>query len=193
MTLVKHQQILGSRTVVRDRPCQFVRGEGGTGKSRVVEAVVALFASKGMLHRLLVTGTSGTAAAGVNGITIHSACNVSVGSTHTAYSNGSVQIQAPPSTGLRVDGQSRMNWQEKEMLVIDEISMLGARTLHAVNKQLCVSRGSTQDFGGIPIVLFLGDFKQFRSSARTEYLSPQQRFRVGRRKNVQSRTEVPTR
>ncbi|PVH91040.1 hypothetical protein DM02DRAFT_546587, partial [Periconia macrospinosa] len=53
--------------------CQFVGGEGGTGKSRVIEALVALFSSKGMRHRLLVTATSGTAAARINGITIHSA------------------------------------------------------------------------------------------------------------------------
>ncbi|CAI6092566.1 unnamed protein product [Clonostachys chloroleuca] len=37
--------------------------------------------------------------------------------------------------------------------------MLGARTLYMVNEQL---RGSTEDFGGIPIVLFCGDFHQFR-------------------------------
>ncbi|KAM4067729.1 PIF1-like helicase [Hirsutella rhossiliensis] len=55
-----------------------------------------------------------------------------------------------------------MDWQEKDMLVIDEVSMLGARTLHAVNERLRRLRGSRQDFGGIPIVLFCGDFQQFR-------------------------------
>jgi len=139
--------------------CQFVGGEGGTGKSRVIEALVELFASKGMRHRLLVTATSGAAAARIYGITIHAACNVSVDSSRTASNSGSAQTRVPPSTGLRVDGQSRMNWQEKDVLVIDEISMLGARTLHAVNEQLCIFRGCTQDFGGIPIVLFIGDFK----------------------------------
>ncbi|KJZ74451.1 hypothetical protein HIM_06047 [Hirsutella minnesotensis 3608] len=51
---------------------------------------------------------------------------------------------------------------EKDVLVIDEVSMLGARTLHAVNEQLCRLRGSQRDFRGIPIVLFCGDFHQFR-------------------------------
>jgi hypothetical protein len=156
--------------------CQFVGGEGGTGKSRVIDAVVALFASKGMLHRLLVTGTSGTAAAGINGITIHSACNVSVDRSRTALNSGPGQIQGPHSTPLCVDGQMRMDWQEKEMLVIDEISMLGARTLYAVNERLCVLRGCTQDFGGIPIVLFLGDFKQFRPVQERSILVPSREF-----------------
>ncbi|KAH6961862.1 hypothetical protein BKA56DRAFT_185743 [Ilyonectria sp. MPI-CAGE-AT-0026] len=57
--------------------CEFVGGEGGTGKSRVIEALVELFASKGISNRLLITATSGTAAAQINGITIHSACGFS--------------------------------------------------------------------------------------------------------------------
>lgn len=55
-----------------------------------------------------------------------------------------------------------MDWEEKYMLIIDEISTPDARTLHAVNEQLCMLRGSTEDFGGIPIILFCGDFHQFR-------------------------------
>jgi hypothetical protein len=50
--------------------------------------------------------------------------------------------------------------------------MLGARTLHAVNEQLCVLRGRTEDFGGIPIVLFLGDFRQFRPVQERSILVP---------------------
>ncbi|KJZ73069.1 hypothetical protein HIM_07453 [Hirsutella minnesotensis 3608] len=42
--------------------CQFVGGEGGTGKSRIIETVVDLFGSKGLSNRLLITATSGTAA-----------------------------------------------------------------------------------------------------------------------------------
>jgi hypothetical protein len=152
--------------------CQFVGGEGGTGKSRVIEALVALFGVKGMAHRLLVTATSGTAAARINGITIHAACNVSVDSSSTAPKSGSTEKPVLSSRSLRVDGHSRMDWQEKDVLVVDEISMLGARTLHAVNEQLCTFRGCTQDFGGIPIVLFLGDFKQFRPVQERSILVP---------------------
>jgi hypothetical protein len=56
--------------------CLFVGGEGGTGKSRVIEAVAELFENKGISHRLLLTATSGTAAARINGVTIHSACGL---------------------------------------------------------------------------------------------------------------------
>ncbi|KAM4055499.1 PIF1-like helicase [Hirsutella rhossiliensis] len=74
-----------------------------------------------------------------------------------------------------IHGQSRMDWQEKDMLVIDEVSMLGARTLHAVNERLRRLRGSRQDFGGIPIVLFCGDFQQFRPVKRDNSFKAEQR------------------
>ncbi|KAM4055461.1 PIF1-like helicase [Hirsutella rhossiliensis] len=71
-----------------------------------------------------------------------------------------------------VDGRSRMDWQEKEVLVIDEVSMLGARTLHAANEQLCRLRGSPRDFGGIPVVILCGDFHQFRPVQERSILLP---------------------
>ncbi|XP_044717365.1 PIF1-like helicase domain-containing protein [Hirsutella rhossiliensis] len=96
--------------------CQFVGGEGGTGKSRVIEALVGLFAAKDLSHRLLITATSGTAAARVNGITIHSAC-------------GFTQDQGPGANTARdVDG-SRMDWQDKDMLVIDEFRPVQERSI----------------------------------------------------------------
>lgn len=148
--------------------CQFIGGEGGTGKSRIIEAIVKLFAGRGIAHRLLVTATSGTAAARINGITIHSACKFS----KDVRSNRSLDRITFGSTQLRIDGESRAEWDEKCMLIIDEVSMLGARTLHAVNEQLCMLRGSTEDFGGIPIILFCGDFHQFRPVQERSILLP---------------------
>ncbi|KJZ69967.1 hypothetical protein HIM_10638 [Hirsutella minnesotensis 3608] len=153
--------------------CQFVGGEGGTGKSRVIEALVELFASKDQSNRLLITATSGTAAARINGITIHSACGFSKDLASAANTAKDVDgVRLPNQSERFVHGQSRMDWQEKEMLVIDEVSMLGARTLHAVNEQLCRLRGSRQDFGGIPVVLFCGDFHQFRPVQERSILLP---------------------
>jgi hypothetical protein len=142
--------------------CQFIGGEGGTGKSRIIEALRELFASKGISHRLLVTATSGTAAARINGITIHSACGFSKDASRMGSRKDIDEVGASNTANLYINGQSRMDWQEKCLLIIDEVSMLGARTLYAVNQQLCKLRGCAQDFGGIPVVLLCGDFHQFR-------------------------------
>ncbi|KAM4056450.1 PIF1-like helicase [Hirsutella rhossiliensis] len=162
----------GEKSNVRQL-CQFVGGEGGTGKSRVIEALVELFASKDQSNRLMITATSGTAAARINGITIHSACGFSKDLAAAANAAKDLDgVRLPKQAERFVDGQSRMDWQEKDVLVIDEVSMLGARTLHAVNEQLCRLRGSHQDFGGIPIVLFCGDFHQFRPVQERSILLP---------------------
>ncbi|EKG08990.1 DNA helicase PIF1 ATP-dependent [Macrophomina phaseolina MS6] len=156
--------------------CQFVGGEGGTGKSRIIEALAELFAGKGISHRLLVTATSGTAAARINGITIHSACNFSKDTSRTGNHKDVDGITSSNSADLCIDGQARMDWQEKYLLIIDEVSMLGARTLYAANEQLRKLRGSAQDFGGIPIVLFCGDFHQFRPVQERSILLPSTAF-----------------
>ncbi|KAM4061649.1 PIF1-like helicase [Hirsutella rhossiliensis] len=154
--------------------CLFIGGEGGTGKSRVIEALVELLARRDLSSRLLVTATSGTAAARINGITLHSACGLAVGQSGQAgRATREIDGVRLPGQGERfVDGRSRMDWQEKEVLVIDEVSMLGARTLHAANEQLCRLRGSARDFGGIPVVIFCGDFHQFRPVQERSILLP---------------------
>ncbi|KID83958.1 arrestin domain-containing protein [Metarhizium guizhouense ARSEF 977] len=146
-----------------DQLCQFIGGEGGTGKSRIIKAIIELFARKGMQRRVLVTATSGTAAARVDGITIHSACNFSAEQRSASTLSKRLDGVQAPGPGLRfVSGQSRMVWQDKHLLIVDEVSMLGARTLFGVNEQLQSLRGSPRDFGGIPIIVFCGDFHQFR-------------------------------
>ncbi|KAH8743852.1 hypothetical protein F5883DRAFT_512064 [Diaporthe sp. PMI_573] len=69
-----------------------------------------------------------------------------------------------------------MDWQEKWLLVIDEVSMLGGRTLYMVNEQLRKLRGCTEDFGGIPIIVFCGDFHQFRPVQDRPILLPSAAF-----------------
>ncbi|EAQ92937.1 predicted protein [Chaetomium globosum CBS 148.51] len=55
---------------------QYVGGEGGTGKSRVIHAIHDMFRLKDGLHTLLLTGASGNAAALIGGVTLHSATNI---------------------------------------------------------------------------------------------------------------------
>ena len=103
--------------------CQFIGGEGGTGKSRIIEAVVELFASKGVSHRLLVTATLGTAAAKINGVTIHSACNLSKNTSRVGSGKDVDGFNSFRSAGLHINGQTKMDWQEKYLLIIDEVSI----------------------------------------------------------------------
>uniref|UniRef100_A0A0D2YI28 ATP-dependent DNA helicase n=1 Tax=Fusarium oxysporum (strain Fo5176) TaxID=660025 RepID=A0A0D2YI28_FUSOF len=92
----------------------------------------------------------------------------------------STRTGAPSSSaGRRIDGQAKMDWQEKYALIIDEVGMLGARMLYAVNVQLRRLRESTEDFGDIPVIIFCGDFHQFRPVQEWSILLPSSSFPRG--------------
>ncbi|XP_044720171.1 PIF1-like helicase domain-containing protein [Hirsutella rhossiliensis] len=62
-------------------------------------------------------------------------------------------------------------WKQKLVLVIDEVSMLGGATLHNVSNYLQALRDCPDEpFGGMPVVLLMGDFYQFAPVRETSLL-----------------------
>ncbi|KAL1709673.1 hypothetical protein EV121DRAFT_194311, partial [Schizophyllum commune] len=53
-------------------------GEGGTGKSRVIQTVTALFRAKGLPHYLLKSSYTGVAASLIDGKTLHVIAKLSI-------------------------------------------------------------------------------------------------------------------
>ncbi|XP_044720066.1 PIF1-like helicase domain-containing protein [Hirsutella rhossiliensis] len=153
--------------------CLFIGGEGGTGKSRVIEALVELLARRTYRAGYWLRRRRGRRQRGSTA----SRCTrpAAYGRPGRPGGGATRDIDGVRLAGQGerfVDGRSRMDWQEKEVLVIDEVSMLGARTLHAANEQLCRLRGSARDFGGIPVVILCGDFHQFRPVQERSILLP---------------------
>ena len=127
---------------------QYIGGEGGTGKSRVIHAIKDMFRLKDGLHTLLLTGASGNAAALIGGVTLHSAANI--------------VFEGRAATAKNVSEEEKLRWKNMIMLIIDEISQVGGLTLAAVDSRLKQYRDDQhRPFGGIPIVLFFGDSFQF--------------------------------
>ena len=136
---------------------QYTGGPGGTGKSRVIDALRHVFTARGQLHLLRVTGTSGSAAAHIGGTTVHSAC---------ALDTRRSSKQPPPFSEAK-----KWTWKQKLVLVIDEVSMLGGATLYDINCHLQSLRDCpSKPFGGIPVVLLMGDFYQFAPVRETSLL-----------------------
>ncbi|KAJ6436144.1 c2h2 type zinc finger domain-containing protein [Purpureocillium lavendulum] len=137
---------------------QHIGGPGGTGKSRIIDALKAMFEARNKPHLLQITGTSGSSAAHIGGTTIHSACGLDV---HRAPNK-----PPPPFSEAR-----KWVWSQKLVLVIDEVSMLGGATLHDVSRHLQALRDCPDEpFGGIPVVLLMGDFHQFAPVLETSLL-----------------------
>jgi hypothetical protein len=137
---------------------QYTGGPGGTGKSRIVDALKNVFTARAQRHLLQVTGTSGSAAAQIGGTTVHSACGLDA---HRSRNK---------PLALFSEAKKWM-WKQKMVLVVDEISMLGGATLYDVSQHLQSLRDCPdKPFGGIPVVLLMGDFYQFAPVRETSLL-----------------------
>ena len=102
---------------------QYTGGPGGTGKSRIIDALNDVFAARAQRHLLQITGTSGSAAAQIGGTTVHSACGL--------------DAQRSPNKPLPPFSEAKKwMWKQKMVLVVDEISMLGGATLYDVSQHL---------------------------------------------------------
>ena len=122
----------------------YLGGMGGTGKSRVIEALMHFFCERKENHRFLVVAPTGAAAALLNGSTYHSVLGINDGEFVSAKTLA--QIKA------RLDGV--------DYIFLDEVSMISCRDMYKISAQACKARGTHDEpFGGINFI-FAGDFAQ---------------------------------
>jgi hypothetical protein len=151
-----------------DQHLQYVGGEGGTGKSRVIDAVRRVLEEKNEPGAIMVTATSGSAAAEISGTTIHSA----LGIVPTGTDGNAVEKDDSLTAGAYQDAQKAWRWQRVKVLVVDEVSMLGGALLHRLDERLRHLRARNLPFGGLLVVLFSGDFFQFGPVLQKSILFP---------------------
>ena len=103
----------------------------------------------GRERELLVIAPTGRAANNVQGSTIHTGLDIAVRN----------HLKRQPSSRVR------SLWANKTMLIIDEISMVSSILLDSIDRRSKVVKSldsnSTAVFGGLHVVIFLGDFRQF--------------------------------
>jgi ATP-dependent DNA helicase PIF1 len=118
----------------------FVTGKAGTGKSTLLK----YFRSE-TKKTVAVVAFTGLAAINVNGQTIHSFFKFPIGFIHPNAVKFDLEIQ-----GLL---------KSIDILVIDEVSMIRADLMDAIDKSLRIHRNSDKIFGGVQMVL-IGDMYQ---------------------------------
>ena len=128
----------------------FFTGPAGSGKSHILSTILRANI-EGIIARkkIVVTATTGVAACNVGGITIHSFAGIGVGS-------GSYEEMAKRVMG---NEYTKQRWRECDILIIDEISMLGSSFLDKLNFIACRVRNDRRPFGGVQLVV-CGDFYQ---------------------------------
>ena len=131
----------------------FLSGEGGMGKSLLIRLLVQYWRSQG--KRVLVCASTAKAARLIRGHTVHHAFKLST-------RNGGFITS-------RLDGEKHSpHWAwlySRDIIVIDEISMLSASTLHGVNHALnhvmsLTASATSHDHFGLKSVLAVGDLFQ---------------------------------
>lgn len=140
----------------------FLTGKAGTGKTTFLRKIVAYTHKKSV-----VAAPTGIAAINAGGITLHSLFQLPFGAflpslhgiDHTSLRT---QINTPQSLigKIQLHATKRNLLRELELLIIDEVSMLRADLLDAIDTILRhVRRKKNEPFGGLQI-LFIGDLWQ---------------------------------
>ena len=113
----------------------FITGKAGTGKSILLQYL------KYKTNKKLVVGAfTGVAALNVGGQTLHSLFNIPTGFIDVSE--------------LRISARVSMLIRHIDMVVIDEISMVRADMMEAINVLLQQAKGNKFPFGGIQMIMF---------------------------------------
>lgn len=144
-----------------DQPV-FLTGKAGTGKTTLLKKITETTHKK-----VLIAAPTGIAAINAGGVTLHSLFHLPFGTfiPENRFDPNleiNFQVTTPNSLikNLQMNGTKRALIQEMELLIIDEVSMLRADLLDAIDTVLrFVRRNRNQPFGGVQI-LFIGDLWQ---------------------------------
>ena len=125
----------------------FLTGEPGAGKTHTINQYVAYLREHGV--EPAITASTGIAATHIQGQTIHSWSGIGIRQTLSSFDLD--QIGSTEYLVRRI--------QKNKVLIIDEVSMIDARTLDMVDQVCREIRHSDEAFGGMQVVL-VGDFFQ---------------------------------
>ncbi len=125
----------------------FLTGKAGTGKTTFLQNI-----KKNPVKRMITVAPTGVAAINAGGVTVHSFFQISFGPQ--------IPGQNPEGNQFKKFSREKMNIiRSLDLLVIDEISMVRADLLDAVDGVLRRYRDPYEPFGGVQL-LMIGDLQQ---------------------------------
>jgi len=161
MTLSSSLAKTASRYVNNTNKHIFLTGKAGTGKTTFLKTII-----KTTHKNVVVAAPTGIAAINAGGVTLHSLFQLPFGAfipdNNIGNYNINFQLNTPKSlmASIQMNRYKRKLIQEMELLIIDEVSMLRADLLDAIDTILrSVKNNKQQAFGGVQM-LFIGDLFQ---------------------------------
>jgi hypothetical protein len=132
-----------------DQLLLYIRGEGRVGKSQIIKAIIAGIDLIYHKEEAILMAPTGVAADNICGNTYYIALGISI-----------AKVQK-----TTVSSCIRKLWSKKTVMIIDEVSMTDLSILSTINNQCKIvrslDRSSPDLFGGLLIVILIGDFHQF--------------------------------
>ena len=150
------------KAIFKERRNILISGIGGTGKTYSINLIRNDCQKLGI--KCEVTSTTGTSAHAIKGNTIHRFSGIKLGNKPLATILADIKKKRDKIKG----------WKDVQILIIDEVSMLGAKTLKLINEvgqhirygskimkdfKIGKYNGEILPFGGIQII-FIADFLQ---------------------------------
>ena len=147
----------------------FLTGKAGTGKTTLLKEIIAT------THKnTVVVAPTGIAALNANGVTIHSLFQLPFAAfipndQPLAHFSNFVKFENRDTLArhFKMNATKRSVIQNAELLIIDEVSMLRADILDAMDFMLRKVRRNESPFGGVQ-VLFIGDLLQLPPVVKNE-------------------------
>ena len=147
----------------------FLTGKAGTGKTTLLKEII-----QSTHKNVVVVAPTGIAALNAGGVTIHSMFQLPFGgfipaNNVDAHITDRVKFETKDTLRrhFRMSGQKKAVIQNMELLIIDEVSMLRADLLDAIDFMMQSVRKKRTPFGGVQ-VLFIGDLLQLPPVVREE-------------------------
>ena len=138
----------------------FLTGKAGTGKTTLLREIIAT------THKnTVVVAPTGIAALNAGGVTIHSMFQLPFGgfipdnSAPDFSESAKFETKATLRRHFKMSGLKKSVIRNMELLIIDEVSMLRADVLDAMDFMMQTVRKKNNPFGGVQ-VLFIGDLLQ---------------------------------
>lgn len=139
----------------------FLTGKAGTGKTTLLKKIIET------THKnTVVVAPTGIAALNAGGVTIHSMFQLPFGgfipvNSAVPHITSQVKFETPATLRrhFRMSAVKKNVIQNMELLIIDEVSMLRADLLDAMDYMLRKTRKNERAFGGVQVI-FIGDLLQ---------------------------------
>ena len=147
----------------------FLTGKAGTGKTTLLKEIIAT------THKnTVVVAPTGIAALNAGGVTIHSMFQLPFATfipdyKQVAMFSGNLKVENRETLNrhFKMNATKRSIIRNMELLIIDEVSMLRADVLDAIDFMLKKVRRNERAFGGVQ-VLFIGDLLQLPPVVKNE-------------------------